>query len=99
MPPLQPLPALDGLIVCRQDKKEKRHGTSVRSCSGLGHKNEIAAVTEEMTLTVYQTGRSGMRKVGDFATTVCDSQGRIVGEGDSPYHKKAPARGPPRVSY
>jgi N-methylhydantoinase B len=48
-------------------------------------KNEIAAVTEEMTLTVYRTGRSGMCKVGDFATAVCDSQGRIVGEGGSPY--------------
>jgi N-methylhydantoinase B/oxoprolinase/acetone carboxylase alpha subunit len=48
-------------------------------------KNEIAAVTEEMTLTVYRTGRSGMCKVGDFATAVCDGQGRIVGEGGSPY--------------
>ncbi|MBV8770973.1 MAG: hydantoinase B/oxoprolinase family protein [Deltaproteobacteria bacterium] len=48
-------------------------------------KNEIAAVTEEMTLTVYRTGRSGMCKVGDFATAVCDSHGRIVGEGGSPY--------------
>ena len=37
-------------------------------------KNEIAAVTEEMTLTVYRTGRSGMCKVGDFATAVCDRQ-------------------------
>jgi N-methylhydantoinase B len=48
-------------------------------------KNEIAAVTEEMTLTVYRTGRSGMCKVGDFATAVCDGQGRLVGEGGSPY--------------
>src|SRR5215470_13607897 len=48
-------------------------------------KNEIAAVTEEMTLTVYRTGRSGMCKVGDFATAVCDGRGRIVGEGGSPY--------------
>jgi N-methylhydantoinase B len=48
-------------------------------------KNEIAAVTEEMTLTVYRTGRSGMCKVGDFATALCDAQGRIVGEGGSPY--------------
>jgi N-methylhydantoinase B len=48
-------------------------------------KNEIAAVTEEMTLTVYRTGRSGMCKVGDFATAVCDGQGRVVGEGGSPY--------------
>src|SRR5437879_13323722 len=48
-------------------------------------KNEIAAVTEEMTLTVYRTGRSGMGQVGDFATAVCDGQGRLVGEGGSPY--------------
>src|ERR1700730_5697493 len=48
-------------------------------------KNEIAAVTEEMTLTVYRTGRSGMCKVGDFATAVCERNGRIVGEGGSPY--------------
>ena len=48
-------------------------------------RNQIAAITEEMTLTVYRTGRSGMCKVGDFATAVCDRQGRIVGEGGSPY--------------
>ena len=48
-------------------------------------RNQIAAITEEMTLTVYRTGRSGMCKVGDFATAVCDRHGRIVGEGGSPY--------------
>jgi N-methylhydantoinase B len=48
-------------------------------------RNQIAAITEEMTLTVYRTGRSGMCKVGDFATAVCDRQGRLVGEGGSPY--------------
>ncbi|MGE0826021.1 MAG: hydantoinase B/oxoprolinase family protein [Candidatus Binatia bacterium] len=48
-------------------------------------RNQIAAITEEMTLTVYRTGRSGMCKVGDFATAVCDHQGRLVGEGGSPY--------------
>ncbi len=48
-------------------------------------RNQIAAITEEMTLTVYRTGRSGMCKVGDFATAVCDRQGRIIGEGGSPY--------------
>ena len=48
-------------------------------------RNQIAAITEEMTLTVYRTGRSGMCKVGDFATAVCDRHGRVVGEGGSPY--------------
>lgn len=48
-------------------------------------RNQIAAITEEMTLTVYRTGRSGMCKVGDFATAVCDRHGRLVGEGGSPY--------------
>ncbi len=48
-------------------------------------RNQIAAITEEMTLTVYRTGRSGMCKVGDFATAVCDRTGRLVGEGGSPY--------------
>jgi N-methylhydantoinase B len=48
-------------------------------------RNQIAAITEEMTLTVYRTGRSGMCKVGDFATAVCDRYGRVVGEGGSPY--------------
>lgn len=48
-------------------------------------RNQIAAITEEMTLTVYRTGRSGMCKVGDFATAVCDRFGRLVGEGGSPY--------------
>ena len=48
-------------------------------------RNQIAAITEEMALTVYRTGRSGMCKVGDFATAVCDRHGRLVGEGGSPY--------------
>ena len=48
-------------------------------------RNQIAAITEEMTLTVYRTGRSGMCKVGDFATAVCDRYGRLIGEGGSPY--------------
>lgn len=48
-------------------------------------KNELAAVNEEMAIAVYRTGRSAMVKVGDFATTVCDSQGRVVGEGAAPF--------------
>jgi N-methylhydantoinase B len=48
-------------------------------------KNELAAVNEEMAIAVYRTGRSAMVKVGDFATAVCDMQGRVVGEGAAPF--------------
>src|SRR5260370_33962413 len=48
-------------------------------------KNELAAVNEEMAIAVYRTGRSAMVKVGDFATAVCDGQGRGVGEGAAPF--------------
>ena len=48
-------------------------------------KNELAAVNEEMAIAVYRTGRSAMVKVGDFATAVCDGQGRVVGEGAAPF--------------
>lgn len=48
-------------------------------------KNELATVNEEMAIAVYRTGRSAMVKVGDFATAVCDSKGRIVGEGAAPF--------------
>src|SRR5260370_41471417 len=48
-------------------------------------RNELAVITEEMALQVCRTGRSGMCKVGDFATAVCDRKGRLVGEGGSPY--------------
>jgi N-methylhydantoinase B len=48
-------------------------------------KNELATVNEEMAIAVYRTGRSAMVKVGDFATAVCDSQGRVVGEGAAPF--------------
>ncbi len=48
-------------------------------------KNELATVNEEMAIAVYRTGRSAMVKIGDFATAVCDSQGRIVGEGAAPF--------------
>jgi N-methylhydantoinase B len=48
-------------------------------------KNELAAVNEEMAIAVYRTGRSAMVKVGDFATAVCDAQGRVVGEGAAPF--------------
>jgi N-methylhydantoinase B len=48
-------------------------------------KNELATANEEMAIAVYRTGRSAMVKVGDFATAVCDAQGRIVGEGAAPF--------------
>jgi N-methylhydantoinase B len=48
-------------------------------------KNELASVNEEMAIAVYRTGRSAMVKVGDFATAVCDAQGRVVGEGAAPF--------------
>ena len=48
-------------------------------------KDELATVTEEMAIAVYRTGRSAMVKVGDFATAVCDAQGRIVAEGAAPF--------------
>src|SRR5713226_3938030 len=38
-----------------------------------------------MAIAVYRTGRSAMVKVGDFATAVCDGQGRVVGEGAAPF--------------
>src|SRR5919106_674371 len=44
-------------------------------------KNELAAITEEMAIAVWKTGRSAMVKSGDFAATICDSQGRLIGPG------------------
>jgi N-methylhydantoinase B/oxoprolinase/acetone carboxylase alpha subunit len=44
-------------------------------------KNEIAAITEEMAIAVWKTGRSAMMKTGDFATAMCDGQGRLIGQG------------------
>jgi N-methylhydantoinase B len=44
-------------------------------------KNELASVNEEMAIAVFRTARSVMVKIGDFATTVYDRQGRVIGEG------------------
>lgn len=44
-------------------------------------KNEIASVTEEMAIAVCRTGRSAMVKIGDFAASVCDGNGRLIGPG------------------
>jgi N-methylhydantoinase B len=46
-------------------------------------RNEMAAITEEMAIAVYKTARSSMLRVGDFATSLADYQGRIVGLGQS----------------
>lgn len=44
-------------------------------------KHELAAITEEMAIAVWKTGRSAMVKTGDFATAICDGQGRLIGQG------------------
>src|SRR5690242_11613398 len=44
-------------------------------------KNELAAVTEEMALAVWKTGRSTMLKAGDFTTAISDATGRMFGHG------------------
>lgn len=44
-------------------------------------KNELAAITEEMAIAVWKTGRSAMVKTGDFATAICDRRGRLIGQG------------------
>ncbi len=44
-------------------------------------KNELAAITEEMAIAVSKTARSAMVKIGDFAATICDGQGRLIGPG------------------
>ncbi len=44
-------------------------------------KHELAAITEEMAIAVWKTGRSAMVKTGDFATALCDSEGRLIGQG------------------
>ncbi len=44
-------------------------------------KNELAAIAEEMAIAVWKTGRSAMVKTGDFATALCDGQGRVIGQG------------------
>lgn len=45
-------------------------------------KNELASITEEMAIAVWKTGRSAhVVKTGDFATALCDGQGRLLGQG------------------
>ncbi|MCH9675162.1 MAG: hydantoinase B/oxoprolinase family protein [Gammaproteobacteria bacterium] len=44
-------------------------------------KHELASITEEMAIAVWKTGRSAMVKTGDFATALCDAQGRVIGQG------------------
>jgi len=45
----------------------------------IGH--ELAAVSEEMAVVTWRTGRSPMLKSGDFATAVCDAGGQILVRG------------------
>lgn len=44
-------------------------------------KHELAAITEEMAIAVWKTGRSAMVRIGDFATALCDARGRLIGQG------------------
>jgi N-methylhydantoinase B len=44
-------------------------------------KNELAAITEEMAIAVSKTARSAMVKIGDFAATLCDGRGSLIGPG------------------
>ncbi|HZY58349.1 MAG TPA: hydantoinase B/oxoprolinase family protein [Candidatus Binataceae bacterium] len=46
-------------------------------------RNEMGAIAEEMAIAVYKTARSSMLRVGDFATSLADYRGRIVGLGQS----------------
>lgn len=43
--------------------------------------NELSSITEEMAIVIWRTGQSAMMKAGDFATAVCDAQGRVIGQG------------------
>lgn len=46
-------------------------------------RNELEAMVDEMKITIRRTGRSPLVKVGDFAVTLCDSQGRAIGLGQT----------------
>ncbi|MGE0150968.1 MAG: hydantoinase B/oxoprolinase family protein [Reyranellaceae bacterium] len=43
--------------------------------------NEMAAVTEEIAVVIWRSGQSGQLRTGDFATAICDAQGRMIGHG------------------
>jgi len=44
-------------------------------------KHELAAISEEMAIAVSRTARSVMVKSGDFAASVSDDEGRLIGQG------------------
>lgn len=44
-------------------------------------RNELEALVDETRIAVQKTGRSPMVKVGDFAVTLCDANGRGIGVG------------------
>jgi N-methylhydantoinase B len=41
-------------------------------------RNEVATVTEEMSIAVERTARSSLMQLGDFATALADTEGRVV---------------------
>lgn len=43
--------------------------------------NELGALSEEMAIVISKAGRSPMLKAGEFATALCDKNGRIMAEG------------------
>lgn len=43
--------------------------------------NELGAVTEEIAAVIWRSGQSSQLKTGDFATAICDAEGRIIGQG------------------
>ncbi len=48
-------------------------------------RNALAAIGDEMVLTIYRTAYSGVLKnIMDYSAAVCDAQGRLVGAGPQP---------------
>lgn len=45
-------------------------------------RNELAAVSEEMSIATAKTARSAMVKVGDLTTAIADAEGRPLGVGE-----------------
>ncbi len=44
-------------------------------------RNELSSITEEMAITVHRTAKSPILRMGDFATSLIDAKGRLVGLG------------------
>lgn len=43
--------------------------------------NELGAITEEIAVVIWRSGQSSQLKTGDFATAICDANGRMIGQG------------------